>query len=329
MTAGSTEPAPVRVVVVGSTNLDLVVTTPTLPRPGETVLGDALRTVPGGKGANQAVAAARAGASCAFVGAIGRDGFADQLRANLAESGVDVRCLRDVPGPSGVALIAVDASAENIIVVAPGANGELTSLADPDRAAVEAADVLLCQLEVPLSAVVQAAGWARDAGTTVVLNAAPARPLPAELLDAVDLLVVNQVEAAVVAGQAGHAEPDGLLDLLVALVPRVVMTLGAEGARYADRSGLRLEVEAPKVEAVDTTAAGDAFTGALAVAWAQRRGPAPPAAVTAVLRWACAAGAACAQRPGASSALPTRDEIDALYARTYPTTSPAGPGGAA
>ncbi|MBF9134847.1 ribokinase, partial [Plantactinospora sp. S1510] len=203
MTAGSTEPAPVRVVVVGSTNLDLVVTTTTLPRPGETVLGNALRTVPGGKGANQAVAAARAGASCAFIGAIGRDGFADQLRANLAESNVDVRGLRDVPGPSGVALIAVDASAENLIVVAPGANGELTSLADPDRVAVEAADVLLCQLEVPLSAVVQAARWARGAGTTVVLNAAPARPLPAELLDAVDLLVVNQVEAAVVAGQAG------------------------------------------------------------------------------------------------------------------------------
>jgi ribokinase len=345
MTAGSTEPAPVRVVVVGSTNLDLVVTTPTLPRPGETVLGGALRTVPGGKGANQAVAAARAGARCAFVGAVGQDGFADQLRANLAESGVDVRRLRDVPGPSGVALIAVDASAENIIVVAPGANGELTSLADPDRAAVEAADVLLCQLEVPLSAVVQAAWWARDAGTTVVLNAAPARPLPADLLDVVDLLVVNQVEAAVVAGQAGGdrtsgggdrplgggpgGERDGLMEALLALVPRVVMTLGAEGACYADRFGLRLEVEAPRIEAVDTTAAGDAFTGALAVAWAQRRGPVEPADVAAVLRWACAAGAACAQRPGASSALPTRDEIDALYARTYSTTSPAGSGGTA
>ncbi|GAB3971356.1 ribokinase [Plantactinospora veratri] len=312
------ESGEVRVVVVGSANLDLVVSTPTLPRPGETVLGDALRTVPGGKGANQAVAAARAGARCDFVGAVGQDGFADQLRNNLAEAGVDLRRLRTVPGPSGVALIAVDARAENLIVVAPGANGELTSLDADDRTTVEAADVLLCQLEVPLPAVAQAARWGRGAGTTVVLNAAPARALPADLLDVVDLLVVNQVEAAVVAGVAAETGVETLLDALLALVPRVVITLGADGVRYADRLGLRLAVEAPTVEAVDTTAAGDAFTGALAVAWAQRRGPVEPAAVTAALRWACAAGAACARRPGASTALPSRDEIDALYAQTYP-----------
>ncbi|GIG86339.1 ribokinase [Plantactinospora endophytica] len=317
-TAGAGE---VRVVVVGSANLDLVVSTPTLPRPGETVLGDALRTIPGGKGANQAVAAVRAGARCDFVGAVGQDGFADQLRANLAEAGVDLRRLRTVPGPSGVALIAVDARAENLIVVAPGANGELTSLGADDRAVVEAADVLLCQLEVPLPAVAQAAEWGRNAGTTVVLNAAPARPLPADLLDVVDLLVVNQVEAAVVAGVAAETDVEALLDALLALVPRVVLTLGADGVRYADRLGLRLAVAAPTIEAVDTTAAGDAFTGALAVAWAQRRGPVEPAAVTAVLRWACAAGAACARRPGASTALPTRAEIDDLYAQSYPEPS--------
>jgi ribokinase len=307
-----------RVVVVGSTNLDLVVTTPTLPRPGETVLGNGFSTVPGGKGANQAVAAARAGARCAFVGAVGQDGFAEQLRASLVAAGVDVRRLRSVPGPSGVALIAVDADAENLIVVAPGANAALTSLDDPDRAAVEAADVLLCQLEVPIEAVVQAAGWARAAGTTVVLNAAPARRLPAELLDVVDLLVVNQGEAAVVAGTGDDGgEPDALLDALLRLVPRVVVTLGPRGVRYADRCGLRLEVPAPVVEAVDTTAAGDAFTGALAVAWAERGGPVEAAAVTAALGWACAAGAACARRPGASTALPDRAEIDDLYALTY------------
>ncbi|MEO3745416.1 ribokinase [Plantactinospora sp. B5E13] len=310
-----------RVVVVGSTNLDLVVTAPTLPRPGETVLGNGFSTVPGGKGANQAVAAARAGARCAFVGAVGQDGFADQLRASLADAGVDVRRLRSVPGPSGVALIAVDAGAENLIVVAPGANGELTSLADPDQAVVEAADVLLAQLEVPVEAVVQAAAWARTAGVTVILNAAPARRLPAELLDVVDLLVVNQVEAAVIAGvdEAGGPDGglDGLLDALLALVPRAVVTLGARGVRYADRFGLRLSVPSPTVEAVDTTAAGDAFTGALAVAWAERGGPVDPAAVTSALSWACAAGAACARRPGASTALPTRDEIDELFAQSY------------
>ncbi|MFI5489845.1 ribokinase [Micromonospora echinaurantiaca] len=304
------------VVVVGSTNLDLVVTAPQLPRPGETVLGENFRTVPGGKGANQAVAAARAGAACGFVGAVGDDEFGAQLRASLVAAGVDVRGLRTVPGPSGVALIAVDRDAENFIVVAPGANGELTDLDVDDRAAIAAADVLLLQLEVPLPTVVAASGLARAEGTTVVLNAAPAAPLPAELLDLVDVLVVNEHEAAVVAGVFAD-EPPVLVDALLELVPRVVLTLGARGAAYADRSGLRLEIPAPRIDAVDTTAAGDAFTGALAVGWAERGGAVDADAVTAILRWACAAGAACAQRPGASTALPERAAIEALYAATY------------
>ncbi|MEV0716047.1 ribokinase [Asanoa sp. NPDC050611] len=294
-----------RVVVVGSTNLDLVVTTAQLPRPGETVLGERFRTVPGGKGANQAVAAARAGAACEFVGAVGSDEFAGLLRESLIAAGVGVRGLRTVPGPSGVALIAVDRDAENFIVVAPGANAALTELDADDRAAIAAADVLLLQLEVPLSTVVAAAGCARAAGTTVVLNAAPAATLPDELLDLVDVLVVNEHEAEVVAG--------GALDALLKLVPRAVLTLGARGAAYADRDGLRLSVPAPRIDAVDTTAAGDAFTGALAVGWAERGG----ADIEASLRWACAAGAACAQRPGASSALPDRATIDALHDATY------------
>ncbi|MEU5940430.1 ribokinase [Micromonospora sp. NPDC047548] len=304
-----------RVVVVGSANLDLVVTAPQLPKPGETVLGDDFRTVPGGKGANQAVAAARAGADCDFVGAVGADEFGTLLRDNLVAAGIDVRGLRTVDEPSGVALIAVDHAAENCIVVAPGANATLTALDDADRTAVASADVLLLQLEVPLAAVGQAAGWARDGGTGVVLNAAPARPLPTELLDLVDVLVVNEHEAAVVAGVFTD-EPAALLDTLVTMVPRVVLTLGARGAAYADRDGTRIEVPAPKVDAVDTTAAGDAFTGALAVALAERGGLTADTA-TAVLRWACAAGAACAQRPGASTALPERTAIEALSAATY------------
>ncbi|MFE9203566.1 ribokinase [Micromonospora sp. NPDC007230] len=305
-----------RVVVVGSANLDLVVTAPQLPRPGETVLGDGFRTVPGGKGANQAVAAARAGADCAFVGAVGADDFGAQLRDNLTAAGVDVGGLRTVDAPSGVALIAVDHAAENCIVVAPGANATLTDLHPADRAAVGAGDVLLLQLEVPLAAVTQAADRARADATTVVLNAAPARPLPVELLDLVDVLVVNEHEAAVVAGLFID-EPAALLDALVALVPRVVLTLGARGAAYADRNGTRLQVPAPAIEAVDTTAAGDAFTGALAVALAERGGTLTAATAPAVLRWACAAGAACAQRPGASPALPDRAAIDTLHAATY------------
>ncbi|GIF96760.1 ribokinase [Catellatospora citrea] len=299
-----------RVTVVGSVNMDLVATAPTLPRPGETVLGDGFATVPGGKGANQAVAAARAGAACRFVGAVGTDTFADDLRANLAAAGVDTEQLRSAPGPSGVALIAVDAAAENLIVVAPGANATLTALTGGDRAAITAADVLLCQLEIPLETVVQAATAAHDAGVSVVLNAAPARALPAQLLQAVDLLVVNEGEAAAIAG-TGRQDPSGLLDALLAHVPRVVMTLGAAGAAYADRDGQRLDVPAPRITAVDTTAAGDAFTGALAVAWAQRR------PIAEALRWACAAGAVCAQRHGAATALPTQAEIDQMYAQTY------------
>ncbi|MFC3502130.1 ribokinase [Micromonospora krabiensis] len=305
-----------RVVVVGSTNLDLVVTTPQLPKPGETVLGENFRTVPGGKGANQAVAAARAGAACDFVGAVGDDDFGGQLRASLVGSGVDVRGLRTVPGASGVALIAVDRAAENFIVVAPGANAALTDLDADDRATITGADVLLLQLEVPLPTVVRAADWARAGGTTVVLNAAPAAPLPAELLDLVDVLVVNEHEAAIVAGVFAD-EPAELLDALLELVPRVVLTLGARGAAYADRRGLRLSIPAPVVEAVDTTAAGDAFTGAFAVGWAERGGALNEDTVTASLRWACAAGAACAQRPGASTALPERAAIDALHDATY------------
>jgi ribokinase len=297
------------IVVVGSVNLDLVVTAPTLPRPGETVLGSGFTTVPGGKGANQAVAVARAGARCAFVGAVGQDAFAESLRDNLAAAGVDLRGLRSVPGPSGVALITVDEAAENSIVVAPGANGELNGLDEEDRAAVAAADVLLCQLEIPLATVAEAAAAAHTGGTVVVLNAAPARVLPAELLDAVDILVVNEGEAAVVSERDGS--PDELLTALLVAVPRVVLTLGARGARYADRDGIWLDVAAPRIAAVDTTAAGDAFTGAFVVALAEQR------PIAAGLRWACAAGAACASRPGASSALPSRDAINALFASAY------------
>ncbi|MEV6931016.1 PfkB family carbohydrate kinase, partial [Dactylosporangium sp. NPDC051485] len=230
----------VSVVVVGSANLDLVVSAQRLPGPGETVLGGEFRTVPGGKGANQAVAAARAGAACAFIGAVGGDTFGRQLRDGLVAAGVDVRGLRTTDGPSGVALITVDAAAENCIVVAPGANAALTALEPADRAAIAAADVLLLQLEVPPAVVAEAAAAASAAGTTVVLNAAPAAPLPGDLLALVDVLVVNEHEAAVVAGDAS-------IDALLRLVPRAVLTLGARGAAYGDRAGARVRVAAPSV----------------------------------------------------------------------------------
>jgi ribokinase len=291
-----------RVVVVGSANVDLVVTVPVLPRPGETVLGGDFLAVPGGKGANQAIAAARAGAECAFVGAVGRDAFGERLRENLIAEGVGVTRLRRVDGASGVALIAVDADAENLIVVAPGANGTLSRLDEEDLALVATADVVVCQLEIPLSAVAQAVAHAAATARRVVLNAAPARQVPPELLAAVDLLVVNQAEAATVAGHAGP--PEELARELAELTARAVITLGAAGAVYADRSGQWLRVPAPRVTAVDSTGAGDAFTAALAVAWAQGR------PVVEALRWACAAGAACAATRGATP--PTVEQIDAL-----------------
>jgi len=291
------------IVVLGSANMDLVATAPRLPGPGETVLGTGFATVPGGKGANQAIAVARAGAACGFLGAVGSDGFGATMRGTLSGAGVDVGLLRSAPGPSGVALITVDTGGENTIVVAPGANGTVVELTEPELAAIAGADLLLCQLETPVSTVGAAATHARAHGTRVVLNAAPAASLPADLLACVDVLVVNEHEAAIVAGVS-----DGVLDTLLRSVPAVALTLGAAGATYATRLDGAVTVPAPRVNAVDTTAAGDAFTGAFVVALAEGR-PHDEA-----LRWACAAGALCATRPGASTALPMRREIDELFA---------------
>src|SRR3954464_7308487 len=176
-----------RIVVLGSANMDLVAVTARLPAPGETVLGRDFSSLPGGKGANQAVAVARAGGRCAFVGAVGTDAFGDTLRAALRSGGGDDQRVRVSPGPSGVALIVVDGGGENTIVVAPGANATLTALGDADRAAIAAADALVCQLEIPVETVAAAARTARAAGVPVVLNAAPARGLPPDLLAAVDV----------------------------------------------------------------------------------------------------------------------------------------------
>ncbi|HWB38596.1 MAG TPA: ribokinase [Rugosimonospora sp.] len=299
-----------RVTVLGSANMDLVGVAERLPRAGETVLGNGFRMIPGGKGANQAVAAARAGADATVVAVVGDDAFGPLLRGGLERAGVGTHLLRVAPGPSGVALIAVDAKGENQILVAPGANATLEALHGPELAAVTGAQALVCQLETPLGGVVQAATAARDAGAMVVLNAAPARSLPAELLAATSLLVVNQGEAETLAGRPGAGVTD-LLEVLLSSVPRVAVTLGAAGVAYADRDGLRLDVAAPTVTAVDTTAAGDAFVGALTVAWLEGT------PVETALRWACAAGAACAATFGAADSLPHRTAIDDLYSRTY------------
>jgi ribokinase len=289
-----------RVVIVGSANMDLVAVAPALPQPGETVLGTEFVTVPGGKGANQAIAAARAGGLSAFLGAIGSDSFGVTLRARIAASGVDTSQIRVVYGASGVAVVMVNADGENAIVVTPGANAAFTALTELELSAVRDADVMLAQLEIPVDTVTQAATAARDAGTRVVLNAAPARPLPPALLELVDLLVVNEVEARAITGGDD-------VKALLAAVPRVVVTLGDEGAWYGDRDGTDRHVPGIRVPTADSTAAGDAFTGALAVAWGEGRD------LVDAVRWACAAGAACVRKVGASVSLPQRAEIDELF----------------
>ena len=291
---------PAAVTVLGSINMDLVAGTEHLPAPGETVLGTSFATVPGGKGSNQAIAAARAGGTVTFIGAVGSDAFGPVLAETLRGAGVSTDRLRRVAGPSGIAAISVDAAAENTIIVVPGANGVITDLTGDDASAIAGSAILVAQLEIPLDTVTAGARIAADAGVPVLLNPSPARELPAELLAAVTLLVVNEGEAAV------------LGDAAVAGVPHVVTTLGAAGARYRGPAGSAVEVPAPTVRPEDTTGAGDAFAGALAVAWAE--GDAPVVA----LRRACAAGALATTVAGASSSSPSREAIDTLVAATYP-----------
>nr|BFE68314.1 ribokinase [Actinoplanes digitatis] len=242
--------SPPRVVVAGSANMDLVGLAARLPLPGETVLGDEFVMTPGGKGANQAIAAVRAGAVCVMLGAIGSDAFGVTIKARLNASGVDTANLRTSYGASGVAVIMVDRAGENSIIVSPGANSSFAGLSAAETSAIAESDVLVCQLEIPVETVLAAAQAARAGGTRVILNAAPARELPPELLAAVDLLVVNEGEARAI---TGSPEPD--VAGLLALVPRVVLTLGGAGSWYADRDGADERIPACAVEVADTTAA--------------------------------------------------------------------------
>lgn len=303
---------PVPICVVGSLNMDLVVRTPRLPQAGETVSGGPFGTYLGGKGANQAVAAARLGAAVSMVGRVGGDAFGDALRSGVQQAGVDVRHVVALPEvASGVALIAVDASGQNAIIIAPGANGALTP-ADVDSAeeAIAGARVLLLQLETPLPAVQRAAELARAADTTVVLNPAPAQALPPDLLALVDFLIPNEHEAAILLGEPGFAGDAArqAVDLReVTGVGNVVMTLGGRGVILVSGTESTPHVVQPHaVTVVDTTAAGDAFVGAFAVALAEGRAPQE------AVRWGNAAGALAVTRSGAQPSLPTRVEVEAL-----------------
>ncbi|MFD7873403.1 ribokinase [Streptomyces sp. NPDC059766] len=293
-----------RIVVLGSTNMDLVAYVEKAPQRGETVTGREFRTIPGGKGANQAIAAARAGAGVAMIGAVGNDSFGTRLRSTLEDSGVDTGLLRTAEGPSGTAHIVVDDEGGNAIVVVPGANGTVDRLTPADDHLLASADTLLLQLEIPLRAVVAGARAARAHGVRTVLTPAPAQPLPPDLLAAVDLLVPNEHEAAAL---TGRTDPREAALALLDQVPEVVVTLGATGSLYAARGAEPLTVPAPRVTAVDSTGAGDTFVGALAVALGEGR------PVREALAWAATAAALSVQREGASASMPYRSEIEARY----------------
>ncbi|MFP3465979.1 ribokinase [Leifsonia sp. SIMBA_070] len=307
--------------VVGSANLDLVYRVDRIPSPGETVLATSFTAVPGGKGNNQAVAAARAGSDVTFVVALGRDTAGDRLAEEAREAGVRVLDRR-VDAPTGSAVITVDAAGENSIVVDSGANASLISLTEGEREAVAAADVLLLQLETPLDTVLAAAVAAHAAGTLVVLNAAPVRDLPAALLEHVDLLIVNEHEAGLLAPAASSAEAAAAE--LASAGRSVVLTLGGSGSLVLAAGGSPVLVPAHRVEVVDTTGAGDTFCGALAAELdrsgvvrrgaAERPGPDLTAALVAAARFASAAAALSVQRPGAVPSIPTLEEIRAFVA---------------
>ncbi len=297
-----------KIVVIGSSNTDLTVRTARIPQPGETVVGLDFLTNAGGKGANQAVAAARLGGNVTFVASVGDDRFGHDAVSHYAEEGIDTRFIAMHEGvASGVALISVDAAAENCIVVAPGANSLLTPTdVDAAEEQIAAADIVLLQLEIPMEAVLRASEVAEKHQVPIILNPAPATPLPDELLRRIDLITPNRSETELLTGR----KIADMADVAAAVkhfrsrgIRNVIITMGSQGAFVADERG-EYAVPAHRVEAVDTTAAGDVFNGALAVALAEGRRLAEAA------EFAAAASAISVTRFGAQCSIPYRKELE-------------------
>jgi len=304
---------PARIAVVGSLNMDLVVRVPRMPVPGETLIGHDFHVIPGGKGANQAVAAARLGAQVTMIGRVGDDDFGRAQQRNLAQEGIGVTHVSvDPEEATGIALITLDAAGQNSIILAPGANMRLT-VAHVEAAAQTIADaeILICQLESPLEVVTRAIELARAQGVRVILNPAPARPLDTALLHLVDYLIPNESETTLLTGiqvtDLSSAEK-AAANLRERGVSTVILTLGEQGALLANARGM-IHVPGYSVEVVDTTAAGDAFVGGFAVALAEGQ------LLQEAVRFANAAGALAVTRLGAQPSLPTRREIELFLAR--------------
>jgi ribokinase len=287
--------------------MDLVTRASRLPRAGETLVGQTFSTVPGGKGANQAVASARLGAEVAMVGCVGSDAYGTQLRDALQVEGIDCQAVSIVDGSSGVALIVVDDNSQNAIVIVAGSNGQLTpaSLQAFD-AVLQAADVIICQLEVPMETVGYALKRGRELGKTVILNPAPASaPLPAEWYASIDYLIPNESEASALSGVTVDSLDSAKVaatQLIKAGAGKVIITLGAQGALFTDGQVFE-HLPAPKVKAVDTTAAGDTFVGGFAAALANGKREAE------AIRFGQVAAALSVTRAGAQPSIPTLHDV--------------------
>lgn len=298
-----------KIVVVGSSNADMVAKSEKIPHAGETILGSEFVMAPGGKGANQAVCAAKLGAQVTLVARVGDDIFGEMSLANFRSAGVDITFVtRDPSAPSGIALIMVDARGENAIVVAPGANLRLTpDDVDCARDAIADADAVIVQLEIPAETVAHTIELAHRLGVRVVLNPAPIRPMSNDILRKVDVLVPNQHEAAELIGRVGEGgaidAPTAAERLLEMGCGSVVITLGGDGA-YARGEGVREFIAPMNVIAVDTTAAGDAFTASLACSLAEGLD------LVGAARFAARVAAISVTRTGAQPSMPTRDEVD-------------------
>lgn len=291
-----------KLVVIGSSNTDMTIKGDRLPKPGETVLGGEFRMGPGGKGANQAVAAQRLGADVSFICKVGRDIFGDNAIAGYQKEGIDCSRILRSDKASGTALILVDGNAENCIAVAPGANADLTP-EDVDSVAdvIRSADYLILQLEIPVESVLRAAKIAHEAGVYVILNPAPACHLPDELFGYISLITPNQTESALLSGVGDNL--DAAVEKLMQLgVKDVVVTLGSKGTLVISE-GARTLVPSLKVKAVDTTAAGDTFCGALCVALSEG------CSLVDAAGFATKASALTVQKMGAQDSIPFRSDI--------------------